>query len=156
MHVEEAPPPRRNVSSSVLADWPEVIARELENEAPSDAEEEKDDEPSPKARRSSPSSTDKKRNREQVKEEAADDDDAKDQKGERKKLPRPEGRQPCPRCSSNDTKFCYYNNYNIKQPRFYCKVCASGGPRETLTIACKRYASLAFVTLWQPPLRGEP
>lgn len=38
------------------------------------------------------------------------------------KLPRPEGKFPCPRCSSDNTKFCYYNNYNIKQPRFYCKV----------------------------------
>ena len=28
----------------------------------------------------------------------------------------------CARCGSEDTKFCYYNNYNIKQPRFYCKV----------------------------------
>lgn len=41
------------------------------------------------------------------------------------KLPRPETNEPCPRCSSEDTKFCYYNNYNIKQPRFFCKVCDS-------------------------------
>lgn len=37
-------------------------------------------------------------------------------------LPRPEFLEPCPRCFSPDTKFCYYNNYNVKQPRFYCKV----------------------------------
>ncbi|XP_071714519.1 cyclic dof factor 1-like [Rutidosis leptorrhynchoides] len=30
---------------------------------------------------------------------------------------------PCPRCNSMDTKFCYYNNYNINQPRHYCKNC---------------------------------
>lgn len=41
----------------------------------------------------------------------------------RPKLPRPEGIACCPRCRSVDTKFCYYNNYNIKQPRFFCKVC---------------------------------
>lgn len=35
----------------------------------------------------------------------------------RPKLPRPEHTEPCPRCGSGDTKFCYYNNYNIKQPR---------------------------------------
>ena len=29
---------------------------------------------------------------------------------------------PCPRCASLDTKFCYFNNYNIKQPRYLCKV----------------------------------
>ncbi|KAF8406365.1 hypothetical protein HHK36_008452 [Tetracentron sinense] len=29
----------------------------------------------------------------------------------------------CPRCSSTDTKFCYYNNYNFSQPRHFCKSC---------------------------------
>jgi transposase-like protein len=29
----------------------------------------------------------------------------------------------CPRCDSLDTKFCYYNNYNINQPRHFCKNC---------------------------------
>ncbi|RAZ36359.1 hypothetical protein DK853_48800, partial [Klebsiella oxytoca] len=23
----------------------------------------------------------------------------------------------CPRCDSSNTKFCYYNNYNLTQPR---------------------------------------
>ncbi|KAL8142337.1 hypothetical protein V2J09_015369 [Rumex salicifolius] len=30
---------------------------------------------------------------------------------------------PCPRCNSNDTKFCYFNNYNLNQPRHFCKKC---------------------------------
>ncbi|XP_010515404.1 PREDICTED: dof zinc finger protein DOF3.4-like [Camelina sativa] len=30
---------------------------------------------------------------------------------------------PCPRCDSNNTKFCYYNNYNFSQPRHFCKGC---------------------------------
>ncbi|KAL0397010.1 UNVERIFIED_CONTAM: Dof zinc finger protein DOF3.1 [Sesamum calycinum] len=29
----------------------------------------------------------------------------------------------CPRCDSTDTKFCYYNNYNLSQPRHFCKSC---------------------------------
>ncbi|XP_050230907.1 dof zinc finger protein DOF3.1-like [Mercurialis annua] len=29
----------------------------------------------------------------------------------------------CPRCDSGNTKFCYYNNYNLSQPRYYCKNC---------------------------------
>ncbi|GJW14736.1 DOF zinc finger protein DOF5.4-like protein [Tanacetum coccineum] len=29
----------------------------------------------------------------------------------------------CPRCESLNTKFCYYNNYNLSQPRHYCKNC---------------------------------
>ncbi|KAK1607291.1 hypothetical protein QYE76_030964 [Lolium multiflorum] len=31
--------------------------------------------------------------------------------------------EPCPRCESRDTKFCYYNNYNTSQPRHFCKGC---------------------------------
>ncbi|CAH8254821.1 unnamed protein product [Arabidopsis lyrata] len=30
---------------------------------------------------------------------------------------------PCPRCNSTTTKFCYYNNYNLAQPRYFCKSC---------------------------------
>ncbi|OWM74462.1 dof zinc finger protein DOF3.4-like [Punica granatum] len=30
---------------------------------------------------------------------------------------------PCPRCDSINTKFCYYNNYNLAQPRHFCKSC---------------------------------
>ncbi|KAG8049119.1 hypothetical protein GUJ93_ZPchr0009g1824 [Zizania palustris] len=33
------------------------------------------------------------------------------------------GREQCPRCSSRDTKFCYYNNYNTAQPRHFCRAC---------------------------------
>ncbi|KAK9948799.1 hypothetical protein M0R45_004361 [Rubus argutus] len=29
----------------------------------------------------------------------------------------------CPRCDSANTKFCYYNNYNLTQPRHFCKTC---------------------------------
>ncbi|KQK13036.1 dof zinc finger protein DOF3.2 [Brachypodium distachyon] len=29
----------------------------------------------------------------------------------------------CPRCNSSNTKFCYYNNYNLTQPRHFCKTC---------------------------------
>ncbi|KAK7252143.1 hypothetical protein RIF29_35894 [Crotalaria pallida] len=31
--------------------------------------------------------------------------------------------QQCPRCQSLNTKFCYYNNYSLSQPRFFCKAC---------------------------------
>ncbi|GER33408.1 Dof zinc finger protein [Striga asiatica] len=41
------------------------------------------------------------------------------------KKPRPEKEQAinCPRCSSTNTKFCYYNNYSLSQPRYFCKTC---------------------------------
>ncbi|CAH9100398.1 unnamed protein product [Cuscuta epithymum] len=38
------------------------------------------------------------------------------------KSPEPES-LPCPRCESTNTKFCYYNNYNLSQPRHFCKAC---------------------------------
>ncbi|KAL0649257.1 hypothetical protein Bca4012_091948 [Brassica carinata] len=39
------------------------------------------------------------------------------------KAPPPEGALKCPRCDSINTKFCYYNNYNLTQPRYFCKAC---------------------------------
>ncbi|MCE3049580.1 hypothetical protein HAX54_045203 [Datura stramonium] len=35
----------------------------------------------------------------------------------------PDQQLPCPRCDSTNTKFCYYNNYNLSQPRHFCKSC---------------------------------
>lgn len=29
----------------------------------------------------------------------------------------------CPRCGCSNTKFCYYNNYSLTQPRYFCKGC---------------------------------
>ncbi|KAG0489116.1 hypothetical protein HPP92_007772 [Vanilla planifolia] len=35
----------------------------------------------------------------------------------------PEQGIKCPRCNSPNTKFCYYNNYSLTQPRHFCKSC---------------------------------
>ncbi|KAI3798673.1 hypothetical protein L1987_33951 [Smallanthus sonchifolius] len=35
----------------------------------------------------------------------------------------PEQILKCPRCDSSNTKFCYYNNYSLAQPRHFCKAC---------------------------------
>ncbi|KAK4760608.1 hypothetical protein SAY87_005501 [Trapa incisa] len=39
--------------------------------------------------------------------------------------PRPQDERAlkCPRCESTNTKFCYYNNYSLSQPRYFCKSC---------------------------------
>ena len=56
-----------------------------------------------------------------------------------KELGRPDPEQ-CPReeCGSDNTKFCYYNNYNVEQPRFYCRACqrfwTKGGKMRTLRV----------------------
>lgn len=39
------------------------------------------------------------------------------------KLPLPEAGLKCPRCDSSNTKFCYFNNYSLTQPRHFCKNC---------------------------------
>lgn len=39
------------------------------------------------------------------------------------KIPPPEAPLKCPRCDSSNTKFCYFNNYSLSQPRHFCKAC---------------------------------
>jgi hypothetical protein len=39
------------------------------------------------------------------------------------KIPQPEPGLKCPRCESTNTKFCYFNNYSLSQPRHFCKTC---------------------------------
>lgn len=45
--------------------------------------------------------------------------------GVERKITRPQKEQAlnCPRCNSTNTKFCYYNNYSLTQPRYFCKTC---------------------------------
>ncbi|CAN6728191.1 unnamed protein product [Malus baccata var. baccata] len=38
-------------------------------------------------------------------------------------IPQPETALKCPRCESTNTKFCYFNNYSLSQPRHFCKTC---------------------------------
>ncbi|KAG0477859.1 hypothetical protein HPP92_012578 [Vanilla planifolia] len=42
---------------------------------------------------------------------------------ERRVRPHKEQALNCPRCNSANTKFCYYNNYSLSQPRYFCKTC---------------------------------
>ncbi|XVF46510.1 hypothetical protein PTKIN_Ptkin03bG0032800 [Pterospermum kingtungense] len=39
------------------------------------------------------------------------------------KISLPEAALKCPRCESTNTKFCYFNNYSLSQPRHFCKTC---------------------------------
>jgi len=53
-----------------------------------------------------------------------------------------EVRLPCPRCLSRDTKFCYFNNYNVNQPRHFCKNCqrywTAGGAMRNVPVGAGR------------------
>ncbi|KAG6385301.1 hypothetical protein SASPL_154134 [Salvia splendens] len=49
---------------------------------------------------------------------------------------------PCPRCKSTATKFCYFNNYNVNQPRHFCKGCqrywTAGGTLRNVPVGAGR------------------
>ncbi|RVW83834.1 Dof zinc finger protein DOF1.5 [Vitis vinifera] len=80
----------------------------------------------------------------EVKEEA-------NNKGDHKEEKRPEKIIPCPRCKSMETKFCYFNNYNVNQPRHFCKGCqrywTAGGALRNVPVGAGRRKS-------KPPCRG--
>ncbi|KAG6663703.1 dof zinc finger protein DOF3.7-like [Carya illinoinensis] len=42
---------------------------------------------------------------------------------EKRAIRSPQEHLNCPRCNSTNTKFCYYNNYSLTQPRYLCKTC---------------------------------
>ncbi|KAK1422006.1 hypothetical protein QVD17_24834 [Tagetes erecta] len=58
----------------------------------------------------------------------------------------------CPRCDSSHTKFCYYNNYNLTQPRHFCKTCrrywTKGGALRNVPIGggCRKNKSTTITT----------
>ncbi|KAE8656371.1 Dof zinc finger protein DOF1.5 [Hibiscus syriacus] len=55
---------------------------------------------------------------------------------------RPDTIIPCPRCKSMETKFCYFNNYNVNQPRHFCKGCqrywTAGGALRNVPVGAGR------------------
>lgn len=61
---------------------------------------------------------------------------------EEKVLKKPDKILQCPRCNSLDTKFCYFNNYNVNQPRHFCKNCqrywTAGGTMRNVPIGAGR------------------
>ncbi|KAL0695355.1 hypothetical protein Bca4012_062535 [Brassica carinata] len=65
-------------------------------------------------------------------------------------LKKPDKILPCPRCNSADTKFCYYNNYNISQPRHFCRSCqrywTSGGTMRTIPVGSGRRKNKGWVS----------
>ncbi|XP_030462064.1 dof zinc finger protein DOF1.5 [Syzygium oleosum] len=66
-------------------------------------------------------------------------------------MKRPDKIIPCPRCKSMETKFCYFNNYNVNQPRHFCKGCqrywTAGGALRNVPVGAGRRKS-------KPPCQG--
>ncbi|XP_057445712.1 cyclic dof factor 3-like isoform X2 [Lotus japonicus] len=59
-----------------------------------------------------------------------------------KALKKPDKIIRCPRCNSLETKFCYFNNYNVNQPRHFCKNCqrywTAGGATRNVPVGAGR------------------
>ncbi|XP_047965837.1 dof zinc finger protein DOF5.4-like [Salvia hispanica] len=80
--------------------------------------------------------------------------------GDRRMRPHNHQVVKCPRCDSLNTKFCYYNNYNLSQSRHFCKRCrrywtkggvlrivrVGGGSRKTKRFKPKTNASFSAAT----------
>ncbi|AEE30737.2 Dof zinc finger protein DOF1.3 [Arabidopsis thaliana] len=65
-------------------------------------------------------------------------------------LKKPDKILPCPRCNSADTKFCYYNNYNVNQPRHFCRKCqrywTAGGSMRIVPVGSGRRKNKGWVS----------
>ncbi|KAJ1442498.1 Zinc finger, Dof-type [Sesbania bispinosa] len=79
---------------------------------------------------------------------------------EEKVLKKPDKVLPCPRCNSLETKFCYFNNYNVNQPRHFCKNCqrywtAGGTIRNVPVGAGKRKNKHSALQYCQVPVTSD-
>ena len=70
-----------------------------------------------------------------------------------KTLRKPDKILPCPRCNSMDTKFCYDNNYNVNQPRHFCKNCqrywTAGGVMRNVPVGAGRRKNKNFTSQYR-------
>ncbi|XVE51969.1 hypothetical protein DITRI_Ditri02bG0082400 [Diplodiscus trichospermus] len=76
----------------------------------------------------------------------------------------------CPRCDSTNTKFCYFNNYNLSQPRHFCKNCrrywtkggalrnipVGGGTRKNTKRSSSSSAAASTTTTSNPKRQPNP
>ncbi|XP_023000697.1 dof zinc finger protein DOF5.6-like [Cucurbita maxima] len=68
----------------------------------------------------------------------------------------------CPRCDSTHTKFCYYNNYSLTQPRYFCKTCrrywTKGGTLRNIPVGggCRKNKKVATTKKSNDPQHQQP
>lgn len=67
----------------------------------------------------------------------------------------------CPRCESTNTKFCYYNNYSLTQPRYFCKSCrkywTNAGPLRNVPVGGDTRKAVKYRSVGvSPPVKAEP
>lgn len=83
-----------------------------------------------------------KENKVMLDPKSEEDQGGNDSGDQEKLLKKPDKILPCPRCNSLETKFCYYNNYNVNQPRHFCKNCqrywTAGGTMRNVPVGAGR------------------
>ncbi|KAL7133831.1 hypothetical protein ABFS83_12G166400 [Erythranthe nasuta] len=76
-------------------------------------------------------------------------------------IPMPETALKCPRCESTNTKFCYFNNYSLSQPRHFCKTCrrywTRGGALRSVPVGggCRRNKRSSKSTTSKSPASSD-
>nr|AZL19399.1 transcription factor Dof3 [Diospyros kaki] len=76
-------------------------------------------------------------------------------------IPMPEAALKCPRCDSTNTKFCYFNNYSLSQPRHFCKTCrrywTRGGALRNVPVGggCRRNKRSKAGSSSKSPVSGD-
>lgn len=81
---------------------------------------------------------------------------------ERRLRPQHEQSLKCPRCESTHTKFCYYNNYSLSQPRYFCKTCrrywTKGGTLRNIPVGggCRKNKKVSSKKSDQSPSSSSP
>ena len=74
--------------------------------------------------------------------------------------PQPQQHHKCPRCDSLNTKFCYYNNYSLSQPRYFCKACkrywTQGGTLRNIPVGGSRKGKRGSSSSIDKPFRSQP
>ncbi|KZV32917.1 cyclic dof factor 2 [Dorcoceras hygrometricum] len=111
-------------------------SKEEEHNQPSTREESKE------CNSTQPTNEDSHEDTETEKTSKTEDDQCETSNSHEKTLKKPDKILPCPRCNSMDTKFCYFNNYNVNQPRHFCKNCqrywTAGGTMRNVPIGAGR------------------
>ncbi|XP_057801371.1 dof zinc finger protein DOF2.4-like [Salvia miltiorrhiza] len=76
-------------------------------------------------------------------------------------VPMPDSSLKCPRCESTNTKFCYFNNYSLSQPRHFCKTCrrywTRGGALRNVPVGggCRRNKRSKSTSSKSSPASGD-
>lgn len=145
--------PRESNASSNFSGQHDVEDKELADEEAMDTEQQTDQpddpsQPAPEESADPPTALETDENQkapdsEKDSESQKDGKESNDTKNsQQKQIKKPDKILPCPRCNSMDTKFCYYNNYNINQPRHFCKSCqrywTAGGTMRNVPVGAGR------------------